>query len=142
MREILFRAKRVDNGEWVEGYYAVKGKGTDLEKHFIVTSIFDSNTNAYPFYFTDNWVQPETVCQYTGLTDGDGRKIYEGDIVYIHSSCIDEEDGGFSVEWDEDAARFDLCGEGLTVDFDSFYGRECEVVGNRFDNPDLKNEYL
>lgn len=142
MREILFRAKRVDNGEWVEGYYFCMIHDDGRHMHHFVMPLGTDLSIGTPIEKIQIEVDPETVCQYTGLTDGDGRKIYEGDIVYIHSSCIDEEDGGFSVEWDEDAARFDLCGDGLTVDFDSFYGRECEVVGNRFDNPDLKNEYL
>lgn len=142
MREILFRAKRVDNGEWVEGYYFCMIHDDGRHVHHFIMSLGTDLSIGTPIEKIQIEVDPETVCQYTGLMDEDGRKIYEGDIVYIHSSCIDEEDGGFSVEWDEDAARFDLCGEGLTVDFDSFYGRECEVVGNRFDNPDLKNEYL
>ena len=83
---------------------------------------------------------PETVCQWTGLADKDGRKIFEGDICKIHSGPIDEEDGCFSVEWDEGDARFALYGEGLTVDFGNYHGHECEVIGNIFDNPDLLPE--
>ncbi|TGX99196.1 hypothetical protein E5357_06190 [Hominisplanchenecus murintestinalis] len=124
MREILFRAKRIDNGEWIEGdlVHAPDGR--------TAASTYDDLVE------TD----PETVCQWTGLADKDGRKIFEGDICKIHSGPIDEEDGCFSVEWDEGDARFALYGEGLTVDFGNYHGHECEVIGNIFDNPDLLPE--
>lgn len=131
MGEILFRAKRIDNGEWAEGYYAVKGKGTDLEKHFIVLSTFDSNTNAYPFYFTDIEVDPETVCQYTGLNDKNGRKIFEGDILRF------EDCSNYPVVWDSDYCAFGSC---WYSDFDhlsKYRSIKIEVVGNIFDNPEL-----
>lgn len=72
MREILFRGKRVDNGEWVEGFYACV-----LDTHYIITGRFDSLTNgiinseAYK-------VDPSTVGRFTGLTDCNGVKIFGG----------------------------------------------------------------
>lgn len=67
MREILFRGKRVDNGEWIEGY---------LVKMFCELSIMkiDDENVVYP-------ITPETVGQYIGLTDKNGTKIFEGDIL-------------------------------------------------------------
>ena len=130
MREILFRAKRIDDGEWIEGLpsYDINGNLTEFEVYrgFANCDIAD--------------VDSETVCQWTGLTDKNNRKIFEGDICKIHSGPIDEEDGCFSVEWDEGDARFALYGEGLTVDFGNYHGHECEVIGNIFDNPDLLPE--
>ncbi len=130
MREILFRAKRIDNGEWIEGLPScdINGNLTEFEVYrgFANCEIAD--------------VDSETVCQWTGLTDKNNRKIFEGDICKIHSDSIDEEDGCFSVEWDEGDARFALYGEGLTVDFGNYHGHECEVIGNIFDNPDLLPE--
>ena len=130
MREILFRAKRIDDGEWIEGLpsYDINGNLTEFEVYrgFANCEIAD--------------VDSETVCQWTGLTDKNNRKIFEGDICKIHSGPIDEEDGCFSVEWDEGDARFALYGEGLTVDFGNYHGHECEVIGNIFDNPDLLPE--
>ncbi len=130
MREILFRAKRIDNGEWIEGLPScdINGNLTEFEVYrgFANCEIAD--------------VDSETVCQWTGLTDKNNRKIFEGDICKIHSDSIDEEDGCFSVEWNERDARFALYSEGLTVDFGNYHGHECEVIGNIFDNPDLLPE--
>ena len=130
MREILFRAKRIDNGEWIEGLPSCDINGNLTE--FEVYRGFANCERAD--------VDSETVCQWTGLTDKNNRKIFEGDICKIHSDSIDEEDGCFSVEWDEGDARFALYGEGLTVDFGNYHGHECEVIGNIFDNPDLLPE--
>lgn len=140
-REILFRAKQVDNGEWVEGYYAIKGKDTDLEEHFIVSSTLDIYTNAYPFYFTDILIKPETVCQYTGLKDKFGKRVFEGDILQLEDRLV-------KVIWLDANAQFDSVFIRFNRDFKntSFKGIEprCyksyEVVGNIFDNPKLLKE--
>lgn len=143
MREVLFRAKRLDNGEWIEGYYASKGKGTDLEKHFIVSSTFGSNTNAYPFYFTDIEVDPKTVCQYTGLTDKNGRKIFEGDIVRYTDEVIGKGKAD-EIKYNETHAAFCRLHKsemGLQYLFiDEAIANTIEVIGNIFDNPDLIGE--
>lgn len=76
-------------------------------------------------------VDPETVGQYTGLTDKNGRKIFEGDTVW---NSYDEDYG--KVEWDNDMAKFIITFSTFTVDFDNVYGDELEIVGNVYDNPE------
>ena len=124
-REILFKAKRIDNGEWVEGQYAyITNPLTDGKsiKHLICngTSIFN------------DLIDPDTLCQYTGLTDKNDKKIWEYDIVELTDA-----EGYFTCKWEEDAARFVMNGDGLTVDFDNYWSYQTEVAGNIFDNPEL-----
>lgn len=134
MREILFRGKRIDNGEWVEGYYRIKGKGTDIENHYIMVPTFQSSIGNYDYmcYFTDVHIDSETLCQYTGLKDKNGNRIWENDICTLIT-----EEGEFVIKYDEEGARFILDGDGIVGDFDNYYDYECEVIGNIFDNPEL-----
>lgn len=136
-KEILYRGKRVDTQEWVEGYYfcMVHNDGRH-EHHFIIPLGADLSLGT-PIEKIQVEVDPETVCLYTGQLDKYKNKIYENDICMIHSSSIDEQDGYFVVEWDNDAARFVLSGIGIMVSFDNYYGYECEVIGNIFDNKEL-----
>lgn len=133
MREILFKAKRIDNGEWVEGYL-----------FFIVDTpyiICDGETMCMDGENTDlhatEWyeVDESTICQYTGLTDKNGNKIWENEIIQIAT-----EDEYFHLEWQDDTARFVMNGDGFTIDFDNYWSYEVEVIGNIFDNPELIRE--
>lgn len=128
MREILFRAKRIDNGEWVEGQYAfilnpLTESGEPI-KHLICngTNIFNDE------------IDPETLCQYTGLKDKNGNRIWENDIIKHEIS-----DTIGTVKWyQEDYVGW--CVDDTIIDEQQFTDEmwnECEVIGNIFDNPEL-----
>lgn len=135
MREILFKAKCKDNGEWVEGQYVYicnpHAENGEPVKHLIC-----NGTNVF-----NDEIDPDTLCQYTGLKDKNGNKIWENDICVLHTNSIDEEDGYFKVEYDKDNARFVLLGAALQFDFEFLREGECEVSGNIFEHPELQ-EYL
>lgn len=142
MREILFRGKRTDNGEWVSGYYVCrkrpyfKDKGVNLE-HFICRNLEIENGDCKQFVdtiMTAHLVDPETIGQYTGLTDMNGNKIFEGDIVW---NDYDDDDDKGKVEWDKDMAKFIITFSTFTINFDSIYKDELEIIGNVYDTPEL-----
>ena len=135
MREILFKAKRKDNSEWVEGDLIQNIFG-GMKRMWISSESYDKERLRSVHKYITEWrgieIDPDTICQYTGLTDKNSRKIWENDILELPG-----EDGYFTCEWEEDTARFVMNGDGLTVDFDNYWGYQTEVVGNIFDNADL-----
>ena len=147
MREILFRGKRTDNGEWVEGFYS-KANYYLNEKEIHI--IFPLDVKALPrCEFTEyEDVIPETVGQYTGLTDKNGRKIFEGDIVRLTDEHNEMEwtavvvfgnpNGDYNWGWQLNAIEeFDGNKDILLwVDMDES-GAYCEIIGNIYDNPEL-----
>ncbi|MEE0982233.1 MAG: YopX family protein [Acutalibacteraceae bacterium] len=132
MREILFRGKRTDNREWAYGFYALKGKAYKRqEQHCICVSTLASDCGFS--YFVDLEVIPETVGQYTGLTDKNGKKIFEGDIVAEFGEYA------YEVKWDVNTANFYLwyvAAESYTDFYEVPAGR-LEIIGNIHDNPEL-----
>lgn len=122
MREILFRGKRKDNGEWVYG---------DLTHS--VYKIGDTCVGKYGCEIGMHQVDPSTVGQYAGLTDKNGKRIFEGDVVEYR------EYGNLAVVWDDGA--FQLMREDTFYDMlDRYTNGVSVVVGNRWDNPELLEE--
>ena len=124
MREILFKAKRKDNGEWVEGDLIHEPYGEVIQHYEDGKRI-------------KTVIDPDTICEYIGIKDKNDNRIWENDICIIHTYSIDENDGYFLLLHDNEEARFSLESEDLKIDFDHIYGYECEVVGNVFDNSEL-----
>lgn len=133
-REILFRGKRVDNGEWIEGNLLTYPSG---DTRIAITVSGHKNP---AIYGSLEFVIPETVGQYTGLTDKNGKKIFEGDIVtdlrifnpktkYV---CVFQH-GSFGLKVRQnDVEHF----YSLTSIYNALY----EVVGNVHDNSELLEE--
>lgn len=127
MREILFRGKRCDNGEWAQGFYVRADHHwhkNGIHKDWIVCG---ASANGGWFALHNKYaVAHETVGQFTGLTDKNGKKIFEGDII----------------EWDE-LEWGSKHREVVTWDYNLFairkddWGEWCEVIGNIHDNPEL-----
>ena len=134
MREILFRGKRCDNGEWVQGFYVRADHHwhkNGIHKDWIALG---ASANGGWFALHNKYaVKAETVGQYTGLTDKNGKKIFEGDIVQGKDRLekhlevfgyIDHKNGSFVI----------------TGDFMTHYrwlDYEVEVIGNIHDNHEL-----
>lgn len=149
MREILFRGKRKDNGEWITGcLLKVTFRGETF--HLIFGddfSLIGDDVKSLSHALVD----PSTVGQFTGLADKNGKKIFEGDIIKYHESFVMKSTGvvffgenewggntnvGFYVKWViaelPDILRTDLgfwCHE-----------RDIEIIGNIHDNPELLEE--
>ena len=115
-REILFRGKRVIDGKWVESCCPLG------EMH--------SGTVTYDF-------DSKTVCQYTGLTDKNGRKIFEGDIVEVTEGSLDCDNGKGNVIFYEGLWYVDGEPQNSLYDLRNIGDHEVEVIGNIFDNPEL-----
>ncbi len=133
MREILFKAKWKDNGEWVEGCYT-EYKG----KTFIGIDIF--NVFALPAI---RWleVDPETLCQFTGLCDKNGNRIWKNDILMAHLDESYPEDVTYeTVEWGFAGWVAHETGSTDRKYIDKFDLEHFEVVGNIFDNKELLQE--
>ena len=138
MREILFKAKRKDNGEWIEGYYAeCKGKpfiGIDIS---ISIDVFEVFCTPVIRWFE---VVPETICQFTGLCDKNGKRIWENDVVWL---VCDGKEHIYQIVWDNSELDFKATkGEenyGTNYEY-LLCCDEIEVIGNIFDNPELLQE--
>ena len=149
MRDIIFRGKRIDNGEWITGgIFQQKADGVEDE----VVYIIDNSSNDVDWAHR---VIPETVGQFTGVADKNGKRVFEGDIFQYEPHFKTEKawigivkyrnthdyyracnDCGFVIEWQDESimtTREDLlywCGD----------GKSASVIGNVYDDPELLEE--
>ena len=152
MREILFRGKRCDNGEWVEGL-PIKTYDTKIGKNSVDYAnpvpvvlmasgriVLECGYDEVPFFNTDEYpiVNPETVGEYTGMTDKNGKKIFAGDIISTSSKLIG------AVKWNDTFAKYIVCYNQISGNWFDFEGEDCfsvaldcVIIGNIHDNPEL-----
>lgn len=119
MRNIIFRGKRLDNGEWLYGSLLISHFKDDKKERYFITQ-FSGN------YTFEHEVAPATVGQFTGLKDKNGKEIWEGDIL---------SDGAFTYEVRYKGTGFVTILDGYVYTMDT---RPTKIViGNIHDNPDL-----
>ena len=138
MREILFKAKRIDNGEWIEG--SLIDLDIDGGYCYIVPSYKKASTLPVSSLITGRMklVDPETLCQFTGLYGKNGNKIWENDIIQYDAVAAVVKFGeygngdlGFYIDFPEET--------NYRKDF-SYWAKKVVVIGNVFDNPELLQE--
>lgn len=125
MRNILFRGKRVDNGEWVYGSFdKCYGKNEEVI-HYYIAGLRQN----------EEWeIIPETVGQYTGLTDKNGKNIFEGDIVSVFEGIIQK------VVNENSRYAFHNSNEICCYVLSICKSKDIEVIGNIYDNPEFLEE--
>ena len=156
MREILFKAKRIDNGEWVEGYLVETRHNTYHDGYRIIdkNGINYDELDYYEPSFISYVIDKTTICQCTGLKDKNGNLIWENDILSIGKKM--DSIGNYyhpPVKYPTNVlVRWDLCAwlwetisknknEKYYISFpDAWCHYEAEVIGNIFDNPELMYE--
>jgi len=132
MREILFRGKRVDNGEWIQGDIV------QFPVHGVVRIVEQEPS------YKDAEVDSDTVGQYTGLTDKNGRKIFEGDIIHLEYSQVFF-GGEYFGEYTAEVSYKEGCfitnginnGDEIETPLSGFDNDELEIIGNIHDNPEM-----
>ena len=144
MREILFKGKKKDDGEWIEGY--LFDDGMLGEKRMFIGKLVIA---PYEGPIRGKWtviangfdeVDPDTICQFTGLCDKNGKRIWENDVVWL---VCDGEEHIYQIVWDNSELDFKAAkGEenyGTSYEY-LLCCDEIKVIGNIFDNPELLQE--
>lgn len=122
-REIKFKAKRIDNGEWCEGYFYEENGNTYIIENRQKESMLNRNVTCE--------VDPSTVCQFTGLTDCKGKEIWEGDIVEREIYDLFKGSAKVKAVIEYLDGAFVSITDGISY---SLYIKYIKIVGNKFDN--------
>lgn len=154
MKEILFKAKRKDNGEWVSGGTVVQLFDNGIRSFYMPQ--FNEKCDCTHDDATDDIlgfencrfykVNPDTICRYTGRKDKNGTLIWENDFVGFLD--VSQYDNGYSehwcigeVVWDDETLSFQVT-ERISCESYEVLNGDCAVVGNKFDNPELLEELV
>lgn len=137
-REIVFRAKRIDNGEWVEGRLLIDYVSGQYFIHSYGNSVNESDkvNEEGCLKFFANEVDAETVCRYIGVKDKNGKEIYEGDIILSDDGKIGQ------VQWFEEHLAFMIwcvIDNKVYFAYDNDFSK-IEVIGSVYENADLLKE--
>ena len=133
MRTIKFRGKKLTNGVWAYGSLVYLDKNG--------AAIYVQTDNGSEKVMDLVYVDPDTVCQFTGFLDKNGKEIYEGDIVESISGKVGyviflQQEMGYVVVWDNCDTRLGHRNRGEGYEYDG----SIEVIGNIYDNPELINK--
>lgn len=142
MREIEFRGKRVDNGEWVYGLPVYMNYIKEFTKHEWIDNLDNNKVKEYQTT-ADFQIEGETLGQYTGLEDKNGTKIFEGDIVkYGKVKAVVKFSSKYNLGANGHEYDYEICGFYAENEFmtDSMIEGKVEVIGNIYDNPELLNK--
>lgn len=132
-RKILFRGKLIHSNEWIEGNLIIARNG---QPYIITSEVFEPDGH-HLIIDSDKafWVIPETVGQFTGLTDKNGKKIFEGEVFKTHY------DSNYSVEYYSKYSLYSICKPiGNIASYPFLDSDRGEVIGNIYDNPELINQ--
>ena len=129
-REILFRGFNNKHKEWRYGYYFV-----NRDQHFIVEDKIETN----PLLSEEDFaVIPDTIGQYTGLKDKNGKKIFERDIIKLKDfDVFDEEYKEIKGVVEYSVDRFIIVAGKIECDLSVYYDTKCKIIGNTTDTPEL-----